>query len=417
VLRVICYAIFGFWVFGLVSTISDALSHSLGYIGDDIGGLVVVAVITVACGFAAAAVEARALSRSAEPLADRIPTRYRLANAFYTCASAALICLSIVGQALNGEVLLYFVIILGAVTAATYLCAVLLNPPDWLLRARHHREPSGIKPDEPGIAASKPHTASGRGSADVSEDRPSHDAAVIPDDAPAGRQHPAWTAPLPDARTVPEDGHGPGPRQRRVATRWIAATGLTVVGLIAWFVLARPFGGSGTGHASVGSGTAHSPVGSSTRGWVLAPPPAGCAPSTTPLHVNGPMDASVFNDYMSETGAQGIFGFVDGYEQTYVCDSSSDSVDVALVKLESSDRTGQLIGALTWFRDGRTSDYPGIPGAVEVDAPREQGTPYEHEIVAAKGARVMIIDGWTASPRLPTPFHQLVDRQYASLKP
>src|SRR5262249_6509582 len=147
-------------------------------------------------------------------------------------------------------------------------------------------------------------------------------------------------------------------------------------------------------------------------GWVLAPPPAGCAPSTTPLHVNGPMDASVFNDYMSETGADTIFGFVDGYEQTYVCDSSSDPVDVALVELDSAARTGPLIDWLTYFRfGGRTSDYPGIPGAVEADAPQE------YEIAAAKGARVMIIDGSTLSPRLPTPFRQLADRQYASLKP
>lgn len=245
----------------------------------------------------------------------------------------------------------------------------------------------------------------------VPDDAPIQHAPVIPDDAAADLQRPTWTSPEPDSRTGPEVGREAGPSQRRLGARWIAALVLTVVGLTVWLVLAHASGGSGTGHASVGSGTAHSPVGSSTRGWVLAPPPAGCAPSTLPLHVNGPMDASVFNDYMSETGADAIFGFVDGYEQTYVCDSSSNSVDVALVELAPAVMTGRLIDALTWFREGQTSDYPGIPGAVEVDA-----TP-EHEIVAAKGARVMIIDGWTASPRLPTLFRQLADRQYASIKP
>lgn len=83
-LRVICYATFAFWVFGAASTVSDALSHSFGYIGDDVVGLVVFAVPTVASGFAAAAVDARArrrraavppdsLSHPAEPPADRIP--------------------------------------------------------------------------------------------------------------------------------------------------------------------------------------------------------------------------------------------------------------------------------------------------------------------------------------------------------
>jgi len=75
---------------------------------------------------------------------------------------------------------------------------------------------------------------------------------IVPDDAST-----------PDAPVVPDDAPA-GPRQRRVAARWIAALGLTVVGLIAWFVLARPFGGSGTGHASVGSGTGRASVVPST---------------------------------------------------------------------------------------------------------------------------------------------------------
>jgi hypothetical protein len=38
--------------------------------------------------------------------------------------------------------------------------------------------------------------------------------------------------------------------------RWIAAVGLTVVGLTAWFVIARGSGGSSPRDSSVGSGTA-----------------------------------------------------------------------------------------------------------------------------------------------------------------
>jgi hypothetical protein len=45
---------------------------------------------------------------------------------------------------------------------------------------------------------------------------------------------------------------------------WIAALGLTVVGLTVWFVLARTSGGSSTGASLVGSSTPVSSVGSST---------------------------------------------------------------------------------------------------------------------------------------------------------
>jgi hypothetical protein len=130
------------------------------------------------------------------------------------------------------------------------------------------------------------------------------------------------------------------------------------------------------------------------------------------------MDATAFNEYMTDGHAAASFGFVDGYWLTYDCGLCSDFVSIALVELASAAATGQLIDAITYpTPDMRTSHYPGIPGAFEVDAVKADQGAYEHEIVAAKGPRVMIIDGWTASPRLPTPFHQLADRQYASLKP
>ncbi len=109
-----------------------------------------------------------------------------------------------------------------------------------------------------------PRSGSEPGQIVVPDDAPTQDAPVVSDDAPAGPQRPAWTSPAPDARTVPEVGRGAGRRQRRVA-RWIAAMGLTVVGLTAWFAFAHPFGGSSASHASVGSKTGHSLVGSSTE--------------------------------------------------------------------------------------------------------------------------------------------------------
>jgi len=105
VLRIICYALFAYSTLIVVVTITDARSHSpedRSNVAGDIRNLVILAVLTLACGFAAAAADARG--------------------------------------------------------------------------------PSRIERDEPGIEASKPQAASGAASADASQDRPSQDAAAIPDD-------------------------------------------------------------------------------------------------------------------------------------------------------------------------------------------------------------------------------------------
>jgi hypothetical protein len=136
------------------------------------------------------------------------------------------------------------VILLAIAAALVFPAAVLIA----------YLEPSSRKrvaPDEPGVEGSMPPSGSEPGQV------------VVPDDAPADAQHPGWTSPEPETRAVPEDGRGAGPRRRRLAW-WIAALGLTVVGLTAWLVLARTSGGSRTGASSVGSSTGTSSVGSST---------------------------------------------------------------------------------------------------------------------------------------------------------
>jgi hypothetical protein len=85
-LRAICYAAFAYLALIVVATITDARSHSpddRSNVAGDIRNCVVLAVLTLACGIAAAAVDARArrrraaaepdsLSHPVEPPADRI---------------------------------------------------------------------------------------------------------------------------------------------------------------------------------------------------------------------------------------------------------------------------------------------------------------------------------------------------------
>jgi hypothetical protein len=87
-LRVACYALFAWLALSGAVTVSDALSHSPADQSDvsvPVTALVVYAVLSVSCGFAAAAVDAKArrrratasldsLSDSAKPPPDRIPT-------------------------------------------------------------------------------------------------------------------------------------------------------------------------------------------------------------------------------------------------------------------------------------------------------------------------------------------------------
>jgi hypothetical protein len=206
---------------------------------------------------------------------------------------------------------------------------------------------------------------------------------------------------------------------------WLVVAASLFVGLAASYVLARTQVESGTADppahlvagSSGGSGTGSSSTRPRGREWVLAPAPAGYVPGP-PIGVDGPMNASAFNTYMADTGAAASFRFVDGYERTYDCDTCDDMVDVALVELGSAAESAQLIDELTTLLPGERMSHPrSIPSALEVDELHADDGSYEHDIVAAKGADVMIIDGWVASPRLPTALRQLAERQYAALKP
>jgi hypothetical protein len=163
---------------------------------------------------------------------------------------------------------------------------------------------------------------------------------------------------------------------------------------------------------------------SGSLGSAVIAAPNGYAVSTSSDVKNGPISPSDFDKLAGKSGAATLFGFTNGYEETYDNSSSADSIDISLATFASASEAASFVSTAVQAELDSASDeaptqqaYPSIPGAVEVDGTKltADGS-VDHEVTLTKGTTFMVFDYSTDHVgTVPDVFHSWVASQYARL--
>lgn len=148
--------------------------------------------------------------------------------------------------------------------------------------------------------------------------------------------------------------------------------------------------------------TAHTPTPGSGAVKDLAalilPAPAGFAISTSSDVTNGPVTPADFDRHLASTGiTASSLGYLTGYDVTYDSSSTSDSVEVTLLRFSNTTGLGRMV-SIASVAAVDSSERParaavrGIPNLIAIDgtAAASDGT-YDHAIIATKGNTLIVL--------------------------
>jgi hypothetical protein len=186
------------------------------------------------------------------------------------------------------------------------------------------------------------------------------------------------------------------------AVRWVCA-------VVAALMLVACGGGSkasGTGSttSSVQASTAASALSTTVAavaggelGSKIVPPPAGYEVSTSSDATNGPLTPAMLDKTAGQPGLAAALHLVGGYGKTYDAISTSESLEIDVLQLTSKADAGSVLrlAALTVVdssEEPKQTDTRAVPGGIAVDGTKAASDGFfSHAIVAAKGARVMVV--------------------------